>query len=40
MKALVDMIVFDALICNVDRHFGNFGVLVDDESNQIADLAP
>ena len=28
VKALDDMIVFDALIYNVDRHFGNFGLLI------------
>ena len=28
-NALVDMLVFDAVVCNVDRHFGNFGFLVD-----------
>ena len=31
-KALRDMIVFDAIVCNTDRHFGNFGFLVDTES--------
>lgn len=39
-KALNDMLVFDALICNTDRHFGNFGVLVDNEKNEIAGPAP
>lgn len=40
VKALNDMIVFDALICNVDRHFGNFGVLVNNETNEIVAPAP
>lgn len=40
VKALHDMMVFDALICNVDRHFGNFGVLVDNETNEISAPAP
>ena len=40
LKALHDMMVFDALICNVDRHFGNFGVLVDNETNEIVAPAP
>jgi len=40
VKALHDMMVFDALICNVDRHFGNFGVLVDNETNKIVAPAP
>ena len=39
-KSLNDMIVFDAIICNVDRHFGNFGVIVDNESNKIIAPAP
>jgi len=38
--ALDDMIVFDAITCNVDRHFGNFGVLVNNETNQIEKPAP
>ncbi len=29
LEALYDMYLFDALICNTDRHFGNFGFLVD-----------
>ena len=40
VKALNEMIVFDALICNTDRHFGNFGVLVDSRTNQIIKPAP
>lgn len=39
-KALGDMLVLDALICNTDRHFGNFGLLVDNRTNQIAAPAP
>lgn len=39
-NALNDMLVFDALICNVDRHFGNFGFLVDNETNKIIRPAP
>ena len=39
-KALGDMLVLDALICNTDRHFGNFGFLVDNRTNQIAAPAP
>ena len=38
--ALNDMLVFDAVICNTDRHFGNFGVLVNNTTNQIARPAP
>ena len=36
----VDMVVFDAVVCNTDRHYGNFGFLVDNETNQIAAPAP
>ena len=39
-KALRDMIVFDAIVCNTDRHFGNFGFLVDNRINQIVAPAP
>ncbi len=35
-----DMLIFDALIINTDRHFGNFGLLVDSHTNEILDLAP
>ena len=38
--ALDDMLVFDALICNTDRHFGNFGLLVDNERNKPVSPAP
>lgn len=40
LKALHDMLVFDAVVCNTDRHFGNFGFLVDNETNQIVAPAP
>ena len=40
VKALNDMFVFDAIICNTDRHFGNFGVLVDNRTNKIVAPAP
>ena len=40
IRSLNEMIVFDALICNTDRHFGNFGVLVDSHSNRILKPAP
>ena len=35
-----DMLVFDALICNEDRHFGNFGLMVDNRTNQPYAFAP
>ena len=40
VKALDDMIVLDALIFNTDRHFGNFGFLIDNKTNKIAAPAP
>ena len=38
--ALNEMLVFDAVICNTDRHLGNFGFLVDSHSNKIVAPAP
>ena len=38
--ALNEMLVFDALICNTDRHLGNFGLLVDNATNRIVKPAP
>lgn len=35
-----DMIIFDALIANKDRHYGNFGFLVDNETNELLRPAP
>lgn len=40
LEALHDMLVFDAVVCNTDRHFGNFGFLVDNETNEIVAPAP
>ena len=40
VESLNDMLVFDAVICNVDRHFGNFGFLVDTKTNKIKAPAP
>jgi len=37
---LVDMIIFDAIILNTDRHFGNFGLFVDNKTNTIVSTAP
>ncbi len=39
-KALDEMIVFDAVIFNTDRHYGNFGFLIDSKTNQILAPAP
>ena len=34
------MLVFDAVILHEDRHFGNFGLLVDSHTNKIIAPAP
>ena len=39
-QELVDMLVFDAVILNEDRHFGNFGLLIDNHTNKIIAPAP
>ena len=38
--SFVDMVVFDALIYNEDRHLGNFGFLIDSHTNKIIKCAP
>ncbi|MDR3121823.1 MAG: XRE family transcriptional regulator [Clostridiales bacterium] len=38
--AIRDMLVFDALIYNEDRHFGNFGLLRDNHTGEITAPAP
>ena len=38
--AVRDMLVFDALIYNEDRHFGNFGLLRDNKSGKVTAPAP
>ena len=39
-NAIRSMIVFDALIYNEDRHFGNFGLLRDNKTGEIISFAP
>lgn len=39
-NAFADMMVFDALICNTDRHAGNYGLLVDNLTNTPIKFAP
>ena len=36
----VDMLVFDALIYNEDRHSGNFGLMIDNRTNTPVEFAP
>ncbi|MCM1047271.1 MAG: XRE family transcriptional regulator [Clostridiales bacterium] len=38
--ALDDMLVLDAVIMNTDRHFGNFGFIIDNNDNKIISPAP
>lgn len=39
-NSYVDMLVLDALIYNEDRHFGNFGLMVNSQTNQPYAFAP
>ena len=40
VEALNDMVVLDAVIMNTDRHFGNFGFIIDNKTNKIVAPAP
>lgn len=40
LEELKSMLVFDAVIYNEDRHFGNFGILRDNHSGKIIGAAP
>ena len=40
IDALNTMLVFDAVIFNTDRHFGNFGFMVNNKTNKITASAP
>lgn len=35
-----DLMIFDAIIGNIDRHLGNYGFLIDNNSNKIISNAP
>ena len=39
-EKFADMIIFDSLIFNTDRHFGNFGLLRDNITGKIIDFVP
>lgn len=39
-KEYQDMMIFDSLICNQDRHLGNFGYLVDNNTGEFLRPAP
>ena len=40
VDALNDMLVLDAVIVNTDRHFGNFGFIIYNNTNKIVAPAP
>lgn len=40
LKQLCEMIVFDGIVCNSDRHLGNFGFLVDSDTLDVIEPAP
>ena len=39
-ESMRSMIVFDALICNVDRHAGNYGCMRDNRTGEVLGMAP
>lgn len=39
-KQFADMIAFDSLIINTDRHFGNFGILKNSDTGEYIGLSP
>lgn len=39
-KSFRDMLVFDAIICNTDRHMQNFGFLANNKTNKLEKPAP
>lgn len=40
LERVRSMIVYDAMICNIDRHAGNYGFLRDNHTGEIQGLAP
>jgi hypothetical protein len=40
VQSLINLLVFDAIIINEDRHLGNFGLLIDSQENKIIRPAP
>ncbi|WP_235853129.1 hypothetical protein [Helicobacter labacensis] len=39
-QAFSDLMLFDAIIGNIDRHLGNFGMLVNNDTNELIESAP
>lgn len=40
VQGLSDMLALDALICNTDRHYNNFGFLSNSHTNELVSFAP
>lgn len=40
VQGLSDMLAFDALICNTDRHYNNFGFLANSHTNELVSFVP
>ncbi|MDR1422537.1 MAG: hypothetical protein LBI64_06720 [Coriobacteriales bacterium] len=40
MQEFTNMLIFDAIVANEDRHYGNFGLLIDSHTNHIISTAP
>lgn len=40
LEKFKSMLVFDALVCNEDRHMGNYGVLRDSATGTVSGMAP
>ena len=39
-QSLSDMLAFDAIVCNTDRHYNNFGFIADSHTNELLSFAP
>lgn len=39
-KYLIDMLLLDYITCNVDRHYGNIGLLLDNDKNEVLGYSP
>lgn len=37
-KQIIDMLLLDYITCNVDRHYGNIGVFIENDTNRILDF--
>ena len=40
IESLQNLMLFDGIICNKDRHLGNFGMIIDNNTNEILHPAP